>query len=188
MWPTIKRVTVLSLTFVALALVSLGLSLAAQSDQPVQQQNRPSPPGSTEMQVNGKKIEINYGRPYRKGRKIFGDLVPYGQVWRTGANEATSLVTEADLVIGGAPVPAGSYTLYTLPQASGWRLILNKETGQWGTEYDPSQDLARVDMQMERLAAPVEQFTISLNKRSQDAGVLRMEWENTGVWVDVQLK
>jgi hypothetical protein len=140
------------------------------------------------MQLNGKTIEIDYGRPYMRGRKIFGGLVPYGQVWRTGANEATSLVTEADLVIGGAHVPAGSYTLYSLPQESGWKLIINKETGQWGTKYDPSQDLVRVDMRVERLPAPVEQFTIVLDQRSQDAGVLRMEWENTAVWVDVRLQ
>ena len=83
-----------------------------------------------------------------RDRKIFGGLVPYGQVWRTGANSATSLKTDVDLTIGGAPVPAGSYTLYTIPTETGWKLIINKQTGQWGTDYDEKQDLARVDMKV----------------------------------------
>ena len=85
-------------------------------------------------------------------------------------------------------MPAGAYTLYTLPQESGWQLIINKQTGQWGTTYNQSQDLARVDMQVEHLTAPVEQFTMTLSQGSPDAGVLRMEWERTGVWVDVALQ
>lgn len=115
-----------------------------------------------------------------------GGLVPYGSVWRAGANEATSLVTEADLNIGGVKVPAGSYTLYALPGEGSWKLIINKQTGQFGTEYDESQDLARVDMTKTALTAPVEQFTISLKPSGADSADLVMEWETTSVSVPVK--
>ena len=106
------------------------------------------PPGSphetAKATVGGANISIEYGRPYLRGRKIMGGLVPYGRVWRTGADAATTLTTSKDLVIGGTTVPAGKVTLYTLPGEDQWKLILNKQTGQWGTEYDQSKDLARV--------------------------------------------
>jgi hypothetical protein len=114
-----------------------------------------------------------------KGRKIFGDLVPYGKVWRTGANEATAFSTPIDLTIGGTKVPAGNYTLYSLPTDNSWKLIINKQTGQWGTEYDEKQDLARIDMKVSKTAQPVEQFTISFDKTGQDSANLILEWENT---------
>ena len=114
-----------------------------------------------------------------------GDLVPYGKVWRTGANEATTLTTETDLTIGGAKVPAGTYTLYTLPSEGAWKLIINKQTGQWGTEYNQDQDLARVDMTKTALAVPVEQFTIALDQASNNSCDLMMEWEKTRVSVPV---
>ncbi len=117
-----------------------------------------------------------------------GGLVPYGQVWRTGANEATSFTTDTDLVVGGTAVPAGKYTLYTLPGESSWKLIINKQTGQWGTKYDEKQDLARVAMQVGKTSAPVEQFTISFDKAGSDAAKLKLEWENTSASVDVKEK
>ncbi|HZS08077.1 MAG TPA: DUF2911 domain-containing protein [Blastocatellia bacterium] len=147
-----------------------------------------SPPGSTELALNGKKISIKYSRPSMRGRTIMGKLVPWNQVWRTGANEATSLTTEADLVIGNVTVPAGSYTVYTLPSEKSWKLIINKQTGQWGTEYDQSQDLARIDMDVKQSPSPVEQFTISLVKSSDTGGVLKLEWENTSASVNFKLK
>ena len=119
--------------------------------------------------ADGKTVTIDYSRPSMRGRKIFGGLVPYGQVWRTGANSATSLKTDANLTIGGAAVPAGSYTLYTIPSETGWKLIINKQTGQWGTEYDEKQDLARVDMKVAKNATPTEQFTISLRQDGRRA-------------------
>ena len=112
-----------------------------------------------------------------------GELVPFNKVWRTGANEATSFVTEADLVMGGATIPKGSYTLYTIPATDKWTLIINKQTGQWGTSYDQSQDLARVDMKVENLTEPVEQFTISFTS-SPEGGVIKLEWENTRASVE----
>jgi len=147
---------------------------------------RPSPHDSTEVTLKGKKITIEYGRPYLKGRKVGQELAPYGKVWRTGADEATALTTETDLTIGGVKVPAGKYTLYTLPSEGTWKLIINKETGQWGTKYDESQDLARIDMKKSPLPQPVEQFTISFSKTSDTAADLNLDWENTRVSVAVK--
>ena len=153
------------------------------------QQNRASPHDTVEQTINGKKITITYGRPYLKGRKaVGGSLVPYGQVWRTGADEATKLTTEADLMIGNLAVPKGSYSLFTLPTESGWKLIVNKTADQWGAfKYDEKQDLGRVDMKIGKTAASVEQFTLTLAK-SGSGGVLKLEWENTSASVDVKLK
>jgi len=150
------------------------------------QQSPASPPGTASVTfADGKTVTINYSRPSMRGRQIFGGLVPYGQVWRTGANAATSLKTDVDLTIGGANVPAGSYTLYSIPNENGWKLIINKETGQWGTKYDESKDLARVDMKVSKNAAPTEQFTISLDKTSATAATLKLDWANTTASVNV---
>jgi Protein of unknown function (DUF2911) len=176
---------------IAVAIVLTTFALAALTmtwaQQPPQDKSkRPSPPGTAECTVKGKKVAINYGRPSMKGRKIMGELVPYGQVWRTGANEATTLTTAADLNIGGTKVPAGTYTLYTLPSADTWKLIINKQTGQWGTEYNQDQDLARVDMKKADIAAPVEQFTIALDQDGNDSCTLALEWEKTRASVAVK--
>ena len=123
-----------------------------------------------------------------RGRKIYGDLVPYGRVWRTGANAATSLSTDSDLVVGGTTVPAGNYTLYTLPGQNDWKLIINKQTGQWGTVYNQDQDLARVDMKTSQLPAAMEIFTIALDKTSGDSATLKLQWENTVASVELKEK
>jgi DUF2911 family protein len=153
-------------------------------------QKAPASPPATASQTfaDGKKVTIDYSRPSARGRKIMGGLVPYGQVWRTGANSATSFTTDADLLIGGTIVPAGKYTIYSLPGEGAWKLIINKETGQWGTKYDQSKDLARVDMKVGKTSAPVEQFTISFEKSGGGAATLKLEWENTSVSVDVKEK
>src|SRR5205085_11361522 len=150
----------------SITITILGLVIATAAGG---QQKIASPPGTAEVTLKGQQITIAYSRPSMRGRKIMGDLVPYGQVWRTGANEATTLTTPIDLNIGGTNVPAGKYTLYTLPSAGTWKLIINKQTGQWGTEYHQDQDLARVDMQKSQLSSPVEQFTISFNKKSENS-------------------
>ena len=148
-----------------------------------------SPPGTASYSfADGKKVSIDYSRPYAKGRKIMGGLVPFGQVWRTGANSATSFVTDTDVTIGGTNVPAGKYTIYTLPGEMAWKLIINKQTGQWGTKYDQSQDLARIDMVATKLSTPMEQFTISFDKTGDDSAKLKLEWENTSATVDVKEK
>jgi Protein of unknown function (DUF2911) len=153
------------------------------------QQPPASPPGIASVTfADGKTVTIDYSRPSMRGRKIFGGLVPYGEVWRTGANAATSLKTDVDLIIGGAAVPAGSYTLYTIPNENGWKLIINKQTGQWGTAYDEKQDLARVDMKVAKNAAPTEQFTILLDKSGASAATLKLDWAGTTASVAVAEK
>jgi Protein of unknown function (DUF2911) len=147
---------------------------------------RPSPPGTADCTINGKKVTIDYSRPFLKGRKLGTDLAPYGKVWRTGANEATTLTTAIALSIGGAKVPAGTYTLYTLPSEGTWQLIINKQTGQSGSEYHQEQDLARVDMKKQEITVPVEQFTISLDQDSNDSADLILEWEKTRVSVIIR--
>ena len=176
----IKNIASAPLAVVALA----GIIFAAPLNNITQ---RPSPPGTAEITLKGKKIAIAYSRPSMRGRKIVGGLVPFGEVWRTGANEATSLVTETDLTIGGVAVPKGKYTLYSIPSERGWKLIINKQTGQWGTEYNQGQDLARVDMKVEKLSSPVEVFTINLKPAGAGA-VLSLEWETTKASVDIAAK
>src|SRR4051812_36118601 len=163
-------------------LMLLSLAAAQQDDK----SKRPSPPGKAEVTLNGKKISVDYSRPKiadpqtGKPRKIMGELVPYGQPWRAGANEATSFVTETDLDIGGTTVPAGKYTLYALPEADKWTLIISKKTGQWGIPYPgESDDLARIPMKVSKTAKTVDPFTISLNKQGADAATLTLAWENT---------
>jgi hypothetical protein len=133
--------------------------------------------------LDGAEVWVDYGRPMKRGREIFGNVVPWNTVWRTGANAATQLNTTVDLTIGGANVPAGKYTLWTLPTPPGWKLIINRQNGQWGTEYHEEQDLARVDANVETLAAPVEQLAIAF-----EAGLLTVTWDRTRVSVPVAKK
>lgn len=163
------------------------IAVLGMAQQPPQDKSkRPSPPGTAEVTLKNKEITIDYSRPSLKGRKVGQELAPYGNVWRTGANEATALNTAIDLNIGGAKVPAGKYTLYTLPSEGTWKLIINKQTGQWGTQYDESQDLARVDMKKTALPQPVEQFTISFDKKNENTANLNLDWENTRVSVEIK--
>jgi len=133
--------------------------------------------------VGGADVWVDYSRPMKRGRVIFGDLVPWNTPWRTGANAATQFNASADLVIGGATIPAGKYTLWTLPTPTGWQLIINKQTGQWGTEYHAGQDLVRVDAKVESLSAPVEQFVIAF-----EPGIITFTWDRTKVSVPVAKK
>jgi hypothetical protein len=170
-------------TAVVTILIISALIAAAQQDK----SKRPSPPGSAQFTFSdGKKITIDYSRPYMKGRKIYGGLVPYGKVWRTGANEATTFVPERDVEVGGVKVPQGAYTLFTLPSEGTWKLIINKQTGQSGLKYDQTQDFARIDMKKEPLSQPVEQFTISFEPASGDSTTLRLDWENTRLSVPIK--
>jgi Protein of unknown function (DUF2911) len=171
---------------VGVSLVMLIAVIGMAQQPPQDKSKRPSPPATAEVTLKNKKITIDYSRPSLKGRKVGQELAPYGQVWRTGANEATALNTEIDLTIGGAKVPAGKYTLYTLPSEGTWKLIINKQTGQWGTKYDEGQDLARVDMKKTALPQSVEQFTISFDKKNENTANLNLDWENTRVSVEVK--
>jgi len=166
-----------------IAIAALAAILVAQQKQPL------SPPGEASVKFSdGKTVTIKYSRPSMRGRKVFGGLVPYGQVWRTGANAATSMTADTNLDIGGTTVPAGSYTLYTLPGESAWQLIVNKQTGQWGTEYNQGQDLARIPMKVGQLSSGLETFTISLDKTGASTAVLKLDWENTTASVNISEK
>jgi DUF2911 family protein len=129
-------------------------------------------------------VMVDYGRPHRRGRQVFGGVVPWDQVWRTGANAATQLTTDADLRIGDAAVPKGSYTLWSIPTPAGATLIVNTQTGQWGTEYDPARDLVRIPMQRETLPALQELFTIAIEP-SSTGHALRLSWDTTGYVVPI---
>ena len=137
-----------------------------------------SPRDTVRAAVAGANLLVDYGRPSRRGRAIFGNVVPLGVVWRTGANAATQFRTDRDLALGPLSVPAGSYTLWTLPSETGWQLIVNRQTGQWGTAYDAAQDLGRVPLGVETLSGPVEVFTIAL-AASGAGGVLTLSWDRT---------
>jgi len=169
---------------VSLVMLIAVMTVAQQTQE--DKSKRPSPPATAEVTLKNKKITIDYSRPSLKGRKVGQELAPYGKVWRTGANEATALNAEIDLNIGGTKVPAGKYTLFTLPSEGTWKLIINKQTGQWGTKYDESQDLARVDMKKTALPQSVEQFTISFDKKNENTADLNLDWENTRVSVEVK--
>ncbi|HEV8303704.1 MAG TPA: DUF2911 domain-containing protein [Gemmatimonadales bacterium] len=153
--------------------------------------NRPlgqlSPRDTARTTLGGAAVWVDYSRPQKRGREIFGALEPWNKVWRTGANAATQLSTSADLVIGGATVPAGIYSVWSLPSPTGWKLIINKQHGQWGTEYHADSDLVRIDLKVETLAQPIEQFTIAFDSQGA-ATVLRMEWDRTRVSVPVSKK
>ncbi len=144
-----------------------------------------SPPADADVTLNGKAIAIHYNTPLMRGRKIMGGLVPYGKVWRTGANPATDFKTETALKIGDTTIPAGHYTLYTLPSEGTWELIINKQTGQWGTKYDQSQDLARIPMKKSTLPSPQEKMSISFEHTHGASTQLHIRWETTDVWVPV---
>ena len=148
----------------------------------------PSPPDSSVLVINHNRLSVNYSRPSMRGRKIMGGVVPYGAVWRTGANVATSFVTQMDIVISGVKIPRGSYTLYTLPSAKQWKLIINKQTGQWGTVYNEKLDLARIPLNKKNLKQPVEKFTITIERTSEKSGVMKLIWEKTQLSINFQMK
>jgi hypothetical protein len=172
-----------SLLPVLITVVIASAPLLAQEKQTL------SPPGEASVKFDdGKAVTIKYSRPSMRGRKIYGELVPYGKVWRTGANAATSLITDTALDIGGTTVPAGNYTLYSVPGEKSWQLIVNKQTGQWGTKYDEGQDLARVPMKVSQLPAGLETFTISLDKTGAKSATLKLDWELTSASVNITEK
>ncbi len=175
----LKRISVSTLLTILFATAGFGQM----------ERSRPSPAASATCDLGGgKAIKTDYSSPRMKGRKIYGELVPFGEVWRTGANEATTFVASADVVVGGKTVPAGSYTIFTVPGTDKWTLIINKKTGEWGIPYKYEHDeLARVDMKVSKLPAPVENFTIAYDK-SAGGCTLRMDWETTRASVDISAK
>lgn len=144
-----------------------------------------SPEEKLSFNNNGLEVNVTYCQPSKKGRDVFGTLVPFGKVWRTGANAATIISFNKDVAVAGNPVSAGEYTLWTIPNESSWTIILNKETGQWGTNYDESEDLLRVEVPVEEVSSVIEKFTIKLEKA--DNGIdMDLSWDNTKVIVPIR--
>jgi hypothetical protein len=171
-------------TLIVAAVVLGALPLLAQPKP------RVSPQETITADVDGNSLKLVYSRPYSKDpksgeiRKIWGKLVPYGKVWRTGANEATLLTTSQPIVLGGTEIPAGTYSLFTVPNEDGTaKLIINKRTGQWGVPYDETKEaaneLARVDLKKDALDKDVDQFTMAIDKNPSGGGVIKMMWEKT---------
>ena len=162
--------------FAVLVIALLSVLSSAQQDK----SKRPSPPAQAQCKFSdGKTISVDYSSPRAKGRKIFGELVPYGQVWRTGANDATTFVTTATLSAEGKDIPAGSYTIFTLPEQNKWTLIVNKHTGEWGIPYKyESEELARIPMSVSKTSGPVENFTISFDQGGSTC-TMKLSWEET---------
>jgi hypothetical protein len=175
-----------SLTGIALLAGSTGI-LSAQMGGMMSDSGKklPSPPANVSVALGSANIKINYNSPSIRGRKIMGGLVPYGQVWRTGANPATTLITSEDLKFGTLTVPAGTHTIYTLPGESQWLLIINNQTGQWGTEYDQSKDLGRTPMTAKPMSAPQELMSISFENTTATSTELHVRWEKTDEYVKI---
>jgi Protein of unknown function (DUF2911) len=146
-----------------------------------------SPRDSVVTTAGGASIWIDYGRPSKRGRVIFGNVVPYGEVWRTGANAATQFKTDKALDFGGVVVPPGFYTLWTLPSPNGWKLIVNSETGQWGTAHKADKDLYKIDMKTVTLPQSVEHFTISVEP-GVAGGTMNLDWDTTRATVQFAVK
>ena len=190
------RCTPLILTLAFAATLSAALPASAQMSNmeiPAKQSAAPdkplaSPAAQTDVTLDGATITIHYNSPAMRGRVIMGGLVPYGQPWRTGANPATSFVTTGNLKIGSLSVPAGKYTLFTLPGAPGtpWKLIISKKTGEWGIPYPGGEDLGRTEMPLAKLPAPQESMTITFEHTEKRSTYLHVKWETTDVSVKIE--
>jgi hypothetical protein len=165
---------------IALVLTLVAILSAATGKRRVTQ-NAQSPSAETSTKIGGHDVTIEYNAPSARGRKVEGGLVPYGQIWRLGADSATTLVTDTNLKIGDLAVPKGVYTLYIAASEAGWKLVVNRQTGQWGTEYSEGQDLGRVPMKLTKLSQPVETLKINLAN-----GMLEIEWGSTKATVPVK--
>ena len=166
----------MKLLSIFIVFISVGIvSLSAQDKKPL------SPPISFETSVEGVDITIDYSAPSMRGRTIYGDLVPFGQVWRTGANSATKITVSADVKIEGEVLLAGTYSIFTIPSADSWTIIFNKKASQWGAYgYSKADDALRVQVSPQNLEASVEQMVIE----PSETGIL-LKWETTGVPISI---
>src|SRR5260370_8603807 len=155
------------------AIAALGiLAIVARAAQLQVGQENTRPPANVATKIGGKHISIEYYAPSMHGRKVMDGLVPFGEVWCTGANWATKITTEANLEMGGLKLPAGSYSIWTIPNQNEWTLIINKQTGQFHLNYDSSRDFGRTKMNVKKLPAPVEMFTIEGRPDTGNKGTL----------------
>jgi hypothetical protein len=170
-------------TGVAAHAQAMGGAQAAPEDK----SKRPSPPRDANVDLKGKKIHIEYSAPSLRGRKaLCGELMPCDTWWRTGANEATTFETTGDVMVGTLKVPAGKYTLVTLPSKDTWQLVICKHTGQWGTDRFEANDLGKTAMMKATLPVPQEVMSISFEKTAGAKTQLHVKWETTDVWVPVE--
>jgi hypothetical protein len=150
-----------------------------------------SPAATARYQHNGLDMAVEYSQPSKKGRVLFGTeaqraLIPYGRVWRTGANEATLLRVSKDIVLMGKVLKAGRYSLWTIPQPSSWTVIVNGEVGQWGTEYDAKQDVLRVEVPASSGPQVVETFTMQFAEASPTEAILELSWDTVRVAIPIR--
>lgn len=175
-----------SVFFTALLAVMFFLFMDAQAQEPVKA--RPSPLEVVTMKWEDTYVKVTYSRPHKRNRTVFGELVPYGKVWRTGANEATELTTTGDIRLADQPVPAGTYSVFSIPQKDKWTIILNSELGQWGAyRYDESKDVLRFEVPASKLSDTYEPFTIEFEQTANEV-LLKMMWDQTGVEIPVSFK
>jgi Protein of unknown function (DUF2911) len=168
----------------------LGIFLAAIAPSAIANEAQlASPTAKTACKfADGKTITVNYSSPRMRGRKIFGDLVPFGEVWRAGADDATTFVPNVDVVVGGRRVPAGRYTLFTLPTPAKWTLIISKKIGEWGIPYPGEQyDFARMEMKVAKIPSPLENFTISFDPSGTNCN-MKLDWETTRASINIAEK
>lgn len=167
-------------------LALLMIAMFAATGRGQNQEGLLSPPEKAQCTFpNGKTVKVDYSSPRIRGRKIFGDLVPFGEVWRAGANEATTFVPNTDVIVGGTKVPARAYTLFALPTPSRWTLIIDKETDEWGIPYPGTNtDFARINMNVSKPPRPIENFTIGFDKAGNGCAMY-MEWDTTRASVQV---
>jgi Protein of unknown function (DUF2911) len=173
-----KRVLIIIGVVIAVLVVALAGYLMYSSTK--------SPKAKAQFNENGLSVTVDYCQPSKKGRKIFGELLPFGKVWRTGANAATVIEFNKAVTVAGKPVPAGKYSVWTIPAAdSTWTLILNKETGQWGTMYDEKQDFARIPVLARAAASPIELFKIEFVPQTGGTDMV-LGWESTEAVVPIR--
>ena len=179
--------TFLRRLLITLSIVAIGLFLYSYFVENIFE-NRLSPKDTVEFKLNDLQLEVFYNRPSKKDREIFGALVPYGKVWRTGANEATTFETNKNLMIDGIFVPKGKYSVWTVPNDSIWKVMLNKKQYPWGVNeqmeplWDPNYDLLEIDVAVQPLDKVVEQFTIAFDNSTDDLQ-LTMAWDKTKIAV-----
>ena len=183
-----KKISLMPIVLCAVIASFLGQDLVAETPKkPELEFPQASPSATVKERVGVTAVDIEYGRPSVKGRKIFGGLVPYGEVWRTGANAATKLVLGTEVTFGGSQVPAGTYALFTIPETGEWTVILNKAEGQWGSyAYDAKNDVVRVKVKPVALTESVETMTIGLGDLRDDSATLNITWDKTRVPVKLQ--
>lgn len=183
--------TFLKWTIIVLSIIALGLFIYAFTFEDIFSK-RASPKDTVKFELNDTKLEVFYNRPYKKGREIFGALVPYDEVWRTGANEATTFKTNTDLMIDGTLMPKGEYTLWTIPHDTVWEIIFNTKQYPWGVDEqmrpmrEPQFDLMDLDEPVQTLNKSVEQFTIAFDNITDDLK-MTLVWDKTKIEIPMEI-